>query len=51
VVPFNNQPIQFIDANGDPFPLKPGNTWNVIFGVNSGVVTDQGGWTFTFYIP
>ena len=50
-VPVNNQPMQFIDANGDPFPLKPGNTWNVIFGVNSGVVTDQGSWTFTFYIP
>ncbi len=51
VVPNNSQPIQFLDQNGDPFPLKPGNTWMVIMGTNSGVQQDGGNWQFNFYLP
>ncbi len=51
VVPNNSQPIQFLDQNGDPFPLKPGNTWMVIMGANSGVQQDGGNWQFNFYLP
>lgn len=49
--PNNSQPIQLWDQNGEIFPLKPGNTWYVIFGVNSGAVADAGNWTFNFYLP
>jgi hypothetical protein len=49
--PSNEQPIQFFDQNGDPFPLKPGNSWMVIMGVNSGVQQDGGNWQFNFYLP
>lgn len=47
----NSQPIRFFDQQGQVFPLKPGNTWNVIFGVNSGVQQTDGHWTFNFYLP
>jgi hypothetical protein len=49
--PSTNQPIQFLDAEGEILPLKPGNTWVVIFGQSSGVVEDEGTWTFNFRIP
>ena len=51
VVPNNTQPLQLRDQNGETFPLKPGNTWYVILGLNSGVIEDTGNWTFNFYIP
>ncbi|MDY6872901.1 MAG: DUF3048 domain-containing protein [Chloroflexota bacterium] len=50
-VPSSDQPIQFFDQNGDPFPLKPGNTWMALMGVNSGETQDAGNWTFNFYLP
>jgi hypothetical protein len=49
--PVNNQPIQFLDETGEVFPLKPGNTWVVIFGVNSTYTEDEGSWTFNFWLP
>ena len=51
VVPNSGQPIQFRDANGDIFPLKPGNTWMAIMGVNSSVSQTGGDWQFVFYLP
>jgi hypothetical protein len=51
VVPNNTQPIQLRDQNGETLPLKPGNTWYVILGLNSGVQADAGNWAFTFYYP
>lgn len=51
VVPNNSQPIQLRDQNGETFALKPGNTWYVILGLNSGVKEDAGNWTFNFYLP
>lgn len=51
VVPNNTQPIQLRDQNGETFALKPGNTWYVILGLNSGVKEDAGNWTFNFYLP
>ena len=51
VVPNNTQPIQLRDQNGETFALKPGNTWYVVLGLNSGVMEDAGNWTFNFYIP
>ena len=47
----NDQPIQFRDENGEVFPLKPGNSWYVLFGSNSGVTAEDGIWTFNFYLP
>lgn len=49
--PGRDQPIQFIDQNGDAFPFKHGNTWMAIMGLNSNVTEDEGDWTFTFYLP
>jgi len=49
--PQTNQPIQFIGADGEVMRLKPGNTWVVIVGVNSGVTTEGGNWTFDFRMP
>lgn len=49
--PATDQPIQFLDAEGEILPLKPGNTWVVIFGQSSGVTEDEGIWTFNFRIP
>ena len=51
IVPNNGQPIQFLDANGDPFPLKPGNTWMAIMGANSSASQIEGDWKFVFYLP
>jgi len=45
------QPIQFIDQAGEAFRLKPGNTWVVIMGLNSGVILVDGTWTFNFFMP
>lgn len=49
--PVTDQPIQILDAKGEILPLKPGNTWVVIFGQTSGVTEEDGTWTFTFSIP
>ena len=46
-----DQPIKFIDANGDILPLKPGNTWVVIMGIYSNVMESEGSWTFNFQVP
>ena len=50
-VPSNSQPIQFLDENGDPFPLKPGNTWMAIMGLNSRLSESEGNWNFYFNLP
>jgi len=49
--PERNQPIQFFDQDGEVFPLKPGNTWMVIMGLNTGVIEEDGSWTFNFFMP
>ncbi|MGB4595749.1 MAG: DUF3048 domain-containing protein [Anaerolineaceae bacterium] len=45
------KPIQFFDANGEIFPLKPGNTWMAIMGVSTPDQVDGGEWSFFFSIP
>ncbi len=37
--------------NGEPFPLKPGNTWFVVLGATSEVRTASPDWRFQFFIP
>jgi hypothetical protein len=49
--PQMDQPIQFIDEEGEIFPLKPGNTWVVIMGIYSNVTENDGSWTFNFRVP
>ncbi len=49
--PSRTQPIQFLDQDGEVFRLKPGNTWVVIMGLNSGTTTEDGTWTFNFFMP
>ncbi len=51
VTPQNNQPIQFLDEDGEVFPLKNGNTWVSLFGINSRMSTEDGEWTFNFALP
>jgi len=51
LVPKNDQPMQFVDQDGEVLPLKPGNTWVAIFGTNSTDTVDEGLWTFKFMMP
>jgi hypothetical protein len=50
-VPDDQSPIQFFDGTGQPFPLKPGNTWIVLVDENS--LFDQkedGSWELFFML-
>lgn len=47
----SEKPIQFFDANGQLFLLKPGNTWMAIMGVSTSDQVDGGEWSFNFSIP
>ena len=49
--PDAEKPIQFFDENGEPFMLKPGNSWIVLLGTSSLVNIEGGEWSFTFSIP
>ncbi len=49
--PDKEQPIQFLDEDGEVFWLKPGNTWVAIMGLNSEVAVVDGLWTFNFNMP
>lgn len=49
--PQDDKPIQFVDAQGNPFHLKPGNTWITIFGLTSPSVVENGDWSITFNMP
>ena len=45
-------PIQFFDAEGNPFPLQPGNTWIHLTGVYSKVTEEPAGtWMVRLGIP
>ena len=41
-------PIHLIDADGKPFPFKPGNTWFEVVGANSAITPQQGSLRVTF---
>lgn len=50
-VPSDHAPIQFFDADGAPFPLKPGNTWIVLADDNSIFNQKQSGaWELFFML-
>jgi hypothetical protein len=49
--PQSDKPIQFQDAQGNPFHLKPGNTWIAIFGLTSPSAVENGDWSITFNMP
>ena len=49
--PDSGKPIQFYDGGGNPFFLKPGNSWIVLLGTTSWVDIEGGEWSFTFSIP
>jgi hypothetical protein len=47
-----NLPIQFFDDAGELIPLKPGNTWFHVVGLNSSTAEDSDGvWTVANFIP
>lgn len=46
------RPIHFVDANGQPFPLKPGRTWISLLTPGSGLLDlGDGGWKAVFVQP
>ena len=47
----SGKPLQFVDADGNAFLLKPGNSWVVLLGTSSPVNVEGGEWSFTFSIP
>ncbi len=49
--PDSGKPLQFFDGEGNPFLLKPGNSWIVLLGTSSPVTVEGGKWSFTFSIP
>lgn len=49
--PQGDKPIQFVDLEGNPYHLKPGNTWIAIFGLTSPTAVENGEWSITFNMP
>jgi hypothetical protein len=50
--PATNLPLEFFDDTGKSIPLKPGNTWFVIIGLESTIdQTQPGQWKVQFAIP
>ena len=46
------RPVRFEDAKGNPFPLKPGNTWVEIVDLSTTLTEPQPGqWKARFYAP
>jgi len=45
------KPIQFFDAQGNLFPLKPGNTWINLIGSSTSLEVSNAEWLFTFRMP
>lgn len=46
------RPIQFFNAQGEPYQLKPGNTWIILAGLSSTFEQPQPGqWELYFYLP
>ena len=44
--------LTLVDENGDPFPLKPGQTWFALMGYNTRLEQDGSEtWRFTFMMP
>jgi len=47
-----DKPIQYFNAQGNPFPLKPGNSWVFLMGLNSTLVEKSPGqWESFFLLP
>jgi hypothetical protein len=48
----DSDPMQFFNAEGKPYALKPGNTWIVIAGLSSSIIeTEPGNWEQFFFLP
>jgi len=48
----HGQPMEFLQNDGSPMPLKPGNTWIVLAGISSQFSNPQGGrFELYFYVP
>lgn len=46
------RPIRFVDAQGNPFPMKPGQTWvQVVTETTTVQEQSQGQWKVRFYAP
>jgi hypothetical protein len=50
--PNDSDPIQFTYLDGSPLPLKPGNTWIAIMGINATFYeVESGVWESFFFLP
>ena len=48
----DTDPMQFFGNDGQPYALKPGNTWIVIAGLSSSInETQPGNWEMFFFLP
>ncbi|MBC8505064.1 MAG: DUF3048 C-terminal domain-containing protein [Anaerolineales bacterium] len=43
--------IRFVNSDGNPFPLRPGNTWFQIIGTSSSLTNDGANWRFEHVTP
>ena len=47
-----NRPMKFVDSNGNPVPLHPGQTWvHIVTQTTSGYEKNPGFWYIRFYAP
>lgn len=46
-----NDLLILVDADGQPFALKPGQTWFEVMGLASDVISEENAWRFTFRQP
>jgi hypothetical protein len=44
-------PLQFFDSSGQPYALKPGNSWIAVIGKASSTIPSSQLWTFRMYFP
>lgn len=45
------QPLQFFDSTGQPYALKPGNSWIAVIGKSSSSIPSTQLWSFYMYFP
>ncbi len=49
--PADDAIVSLVNADGTPFPLKPGTTWYEVMGLNTRIAQDEQAWRFEMRFP